>query len=175
MKTNIDGVLIVEGNNDVSYLSSFLNCQFFVTNGYDLCNKKIEFLKEAAKRNKLIILTDPDEAGENIRNSLKSQIDGIFEAKSRKITRNNTKKSGIAELTKDAVLEALSDFITDVEYMPIKYNLSSLISFSESPLDLRLRLCEKYRLILGGNKSVENQLNILKISLKEIEDFVRGN
>ena len=174
-KINIDGVLIVEGNNDVSYLSSFLNCLFFVTNGYDLCSKKIEFLKEAANRNRLIILTDPDEAGENIRNRLKTQISGVFEAKCRKITRKNTKKSGIAELSKEVVIEALKDYVADKEFLPVNYNLSSLVSLSKSPSNMRLKICEHYRLILGNNKSLENQLNILKISLKEIEDFVRGN
>ena len=63
-KINIDGVLIVEGKDDVSYLSSFINALFFTTNGYDINTKKIAFLKEAAKVNKLIVFTDPDEAGE---------------------------------------------------------------------------------------------------------------
>ena len=84
-KINIDGVLIVEGKDDVSYLSSFVNALFFTTNGYDLCEEKIAFLLEASKRNKLIIYTDPDEAGEMIRNRLKSLINPVFEAKSLKI------------------------------------------------------------------------------------------
>ena len=50
-KININAVLIVEGKEDVSYLSSFINALFFTTNGYDLNEEKISFLKEAAKRN----------------------------------------------------------------------------------------------------------------------------
>ena len=88
-KINIDGVLVVEGKDDVSYLSSFINALFFTTNGYDLNEEKIDFLSRAAKVNKVIIYTDPDEAGETIRNRLKNQINPVFEAKSEKIIRKS--------------------------------------------------------------------------------------
>ena len=45
MKKKIDGVLIVEGKTDVSYLSSFIDTFFLTTNGYDLSEEKIDFLK----------------------------------------------------------------------------------------------------------------------------------
>ena len=88
-KIKIDGVLIVEGKADVSYLSNFVDALFFTTDGYDLNEEKINFLKRAAKINKLIIYTDPDEAGETIRNRLKNQINPVFEAKSEKIIRKS--------------------------------------------------------------------------------------
>ena len=99
-KINIDGVLIVEGKADVSYLSSFVNTLFFTTNGYDLDDEKIRFLKEASKVNKLIIYTDPDEAGEMIRERIKNQISNVFEAKSEKIVRKKMKKFGLQNLKK---------------------------------------------------------------------------
>ena len=174
-KINIDGVLIVEGKEDVSYLSSFLKSLFFTTNGYDLSKEKIEFLKNAAQRNKLIIFTDSDETGEKIRNSLKSQINPIFEAKCPQIYRKNTKKFGIAESEKSAIIDALSSFTTTDEPKLEKYNLSTLISLSDNPTETREKLFKKYRLINGNNKSFENQLNILRISHKEIEEFCHGN
>ena len=127
-KINIDGVLIVEGIADVSYLSNFVNALFFTTNGYDLSEEKINFLKRAAKVNKLIIYTDPDEAGEEIRKCIKTQINPIFEAKSEKNTRKNYKKSGVAELDKEEVVRALSPFATSEEKRPNNYHLSLLIS-----------------------------------------------
>ena len=174
-KINIDGVLIVEGKDDVSYLSSFVNALFFTTNGYDLSAEKVELLKKAAKVNKLIIFTDPDEAGEKIRNRLKSQIPGAFDAKCQKIIRKSKKKSGVAEMEKEAVLDALKDFVTATPTTPVKYNLSTLISLSIDPTNARSKLVSKYRLIDGNNKYLENQLNILKISKQEIEELLSGN
>lgn len=174
-KINIDGVLIVEGKEDVSYLSSFLNALFFTTNGYDLSKEKIDFLKLAAQRNKLIIFTDSDEAGEKIRNSLKSQINPIFDAKCPQTYKKNTKKFGIAESEKNAIIDALMPFVTGRELAKDNYSLSTLVSLSNNPEETKIRLCKQYRLINGNNNSLENQLRILKISHKEIEEFCHGN
>lgn len=174
-KINIDGVLIVEGKDDVSYLSSFINALFFTTNGYDVSQDKVAFLKEAAKANKLIIFTDPDEAGEKIRNTLKSQLLGAFEAKCEKIIRKNQKKFGIAEMEKVAIIEALKDFTTTTEFKVNDYNLSTLISLSKNPGEAKARLMSKHRLIEGNNKSLENQLNILKLNPQEIKELLSGN
>lgn len=174
-KINIDGVLIVEGKADVSYLSSFVNALFFTTNGYDLNKEKIAFLKEARKVNRLIIYTDPDEAGERIGETIKSQISDVFEAKSEKITRKKTKKCGVAELEKEEVIKSLKDFTTTTPIKRVDYDLSTLISLSGNPLESRKILVNKYRLIEGNNKSLENQLNILRISRQEVEELLSGN
>ena len=174
-KYNIDGVLLVEGKEDVSYLSSFINCLFFTTNGYDLNDEKIDFLRRAAKVNKLIIYTDPDEAGEKIRNRLKNEINGLFEAKSAKNFKKFHKKSGVAELCKNQVISDLSSFMTDNEIKVNDYDLVTLISLSKSPNESKSKLIEKYRLIDGNIKALENQLNILKIESTEIKELLSGN
>ena len=174
-KINIDGVLIVEGKDDVSYLSSFVNALFFTTNGYDVSQEKVTFLKEASKVNKLIIFTDPDEAGEKIRNTLKNQLLGAFEAKCEIIVRKNQKKFGVAEMAKSAIIEALRGFTTTTEFRANNYRLSTLISLSKNPKEAKDKLISKYRLIDGNNKSLENQLNILKISPQEIKELLNGN
>ena len=174
-KINIDGVLIVEGKDDVSYLSSFVNALFFTTNGYDLCEEKIAFLLEASKRNKLIIYTDPDEAGEMIRNRLKSLINPVFEAKSLKITRKFKKKSGIAELEKEEVIRALAPFTTQEEIKRHNYHLSTIISLSGDPTKIKETIVNNYRLIDGNNKFIENQLNILRVTPEELKELISGN
>ena len=173
-KINIDGVLIVEGNNDVSYLSSFVNALFFVTNGYDLNEKKIDLLQRAAKVNKLIIFTDPDEAGEKIKEKLKSCISPIFDTKIEKNYRKNTKKYGVAELTKESVIKALDPFTVKdpIEYE--RYDLVGLSSLKRND-NIKSFIIEKYRLIGGNNKAIENQLRILKVSAKEILEITSGN
>ena len=174
-KINIDGVLIVEGKADVSYLSSFINALFFITNGYDVSQEKVLFLKEASKVNKLIIFTDPDEAGEKIRNTLKTQLLGAFEAKCEKVVRKNQKKFGVAEMETEAIVAALKDFICTTEIKKENYDLSTLISLSNNSQEARHKLVSKYRLIEGNNKSLENQLNILKIKPQEIKELLSGN
>ena len=174
MKTKIDGVLIVEGSNDVSYLSSFLDAQYFVTNGLDISEKKINFLLGANKVNKLIIFTDPDEAGESIKNTIQKSINGTYVALISGLSRKNYKKHGVAEASKSEVLEALKPFITDKEIFREKYNLSHLISLSENPEENKQKIIQTYRLIYGNNRSLENQLNILKIKKEEVWKLIEA-
>ena len=174
-KIKIDGVLIVEGKADVSYLSNFVDALFFTTDGYDLNEEKINFLQKAAKVNKLIIYTDPDEAGETIRNRLKNQINPVFEAKSEKIIRKSYKKFGVAELQKEEVIKSLSPYVTSIETTHIDYELSTTISLSDNPSKTKDMIIKKYGLIRGSNKSLENQLNILRVSLEDFKETIRGN
>ena len=168
MKTKIDGVLIVEGASDVAYLSSFLDALFFTTNGYDLSSDKIAFLKEASKVNKLIIFTDPDEAGKTIKNNIQKVINATYTASISGLSRKNYKKHGVAEARKSEVLEALKEHITEQEIFKENYNLSTLISLSENPKNNRHIIIDKYHLVPGNNKSIENQLNILKVKKEEV-------
>ena len=168
MKTKIDGVLIVEGTNDVSYLSSFLDAYYFVTNGLDISQEKIDFLLQTSKVNKLIIFTDPDEAGEKIKNTIQKSINGTYMASISGLSRKNYKKHGVAEASKEEILEALECFITDKELFKENYDLSRLVSLSDNPEKVRNIIIQNYHLIHGNNKSIENQLNILKIKKEEV-------
>ena len=168
MKIKIDGILIVEGSSDVSYLSSFLDALYFVTNGLDVSEEKIDFLLEVNKVNKLIIFTDPDDAGKSIKNIIQKSINGTYTASINGLSRKNYKKHGVAEASKNDILEALKPFITDKEIFREKYNLSHLISLSENPEENKQKIIQKYHLIYGNNRSLENQLNILKIKKEEV-------
>ena len=122
----------------------------------------------------MIIFTDPDEAGEKIREKLKSRINPIFDTKIEKMYRKNTKKYGVAELSKESVVKALEPYIVTT---PIKYEEYDLVGLSslEDPDITKPFIVEHYRLIDGNNKSIINQLRILKIPFKEILEITSGD
>ena len=72
MKKIIDGIIAVEGTNDVSYLSSFIDATFVSLNGLEI--KNLEFLKRVAKEKPIYLLTDSDQEGERIRERVKKEI-----------------------------------------------------------------------------------------------------
>lgn len=168
MKNNIDGVLIVEGNSDVNFLSSFLEALFFITDGYNLSERKIEFLKETSKVNKLIIMTDSDDAGENIRKRIKNEIEGTYDVFIKPNSRKNYQKCGVAEAIKEDVINALKPYFTNKEIFKEEYDLVSLISLSNNPKKKREEIVNKYHLVDGNNKSLTNQLRILRVKKEEL-------
>ena len=164
----IDGVLVVEGKSDVSYLSSFIDTNYFITNGYDINEEKLDFLTRVSKVNKVIILTDNDEAGLQISDKIKSRICGVSVVKSAKLTRKSYKKSGVAETNKQEIIKVLEPFFAKA-FIKNDYDLSTVISLSKNPNDIRNQIANDYRLINGNNKFLEEQLNMLKINPKEFK------
>ncbi len=167
----LDGVLVVEGKSDVSYLSSFIKTLYFTTNGYDINDEKIDFLSRVCKVNKVIIFTDNDQAGFEISERIKSKISGAIVVKSRKITRKSYIKSGVAETTKEEIINSLKEHIVPYnnQILAPSYNLNVIISCSNNPQEMKSKIIKEYRLITGNINYLENQLAMLKISPEEIK------
>ena len=171
-KYYLDGVLVVEGKSDVSYLSSFIKALYFTTNGYDISDEKLDFLSRVSKVKKIVVLTDNDQAGLEIENRIKSKINNVFDIKTPKIPRKSTKKLGVAETDKEVIVEALKDhlvaYTNQLDERP-DYGLSRIISLGSNPHESKQLIINDYRLIDGNIKFLENQLQMLGINPVEIK------
>lgn len=169
-KYYLDGVLVVEGKSDVSYLSSFISTLFFTTNGYDISDEKLDFLSRVSKVNRVVAMTDNDKAGKQIENVIKTKINGAFAVKSQIIARNSYKKSGVAETTKDAIVDALKLFLQEDngQLKKLDYQLNRIITLSKNPEQVKEQIIKDYRLMKGNIKFLQNQLQMLKVEPLEI-------
>ncbi len=70
----IKEVLIVEGKMDVRAVDRAVEADCIITDGYRLAPKTIASIRDAYKRRGIIILTDPDPAGERIRRFLSKKF-----------------------------------------------------------------------------------------------------
>ena len=105
------GVLVVEGKTDKDFIKTFLDCDIVTTNGSEVLRETIEYLKELSKIRQIVVLTDPDAPGKRIRDILNSEIPSCQNAYVRKEVSVKNGKVGVAESTKEEVLEALSHII----------------------------------------------------------------
>ena len=97
-----DGVIVVEGTGDSSYLSSFICAEYVVLNGYDMPEDIIDYLKHIKNR-KILVMTDPDEAGVSIEKRLR-ETDLKYETRivdSRMCNKHG--KHGVAECKKEEI------------------------------------------------------------------------
>ena len=106
MKMYLDGVLVVEGKEDVSYLSNYIASEIVVVNGYELDPKTIAYLKGK----KVIALLDPDEAGKAIRKKLNTIISDLINVEIDINKCNRGKKNGVAECQIDELIGKLQAF-----------------------------------------------------------------
>lgn len=171
MKYCFDGVIVVEGNNDVSFLSSFIDSVFVITNGYEISSDELDFLKNI--NNKVIILTDSDEAGRKIREKLNNELINTInvEVDATKCNKNN--KHGVAECEKEEVVRCLKPHFCGNSYT-INYSLADLNRLGIDNKEKRNYLAEQFHLGKCNNKTLLKRLSFKQINIDDIEKVMEG-
>lgn len=178
MKYYFDGVLVVEGTGDSAYLSSFIDCLYVETNGYDLPKEEIDFLNHIPSTKKIIVLTDSDDAGINIRKAINGKISNAINASVNIERCNKNNKHGIAECDKEEIINVLKEHFIN------KPNHISTISVSDiqqyGVTDKETRNYASNRLHLGkcNNKTFIKRfcfMNYKLEDLKKIMEDYHGN
>ena len=76
----IKEVIVVEGRDDITAVKRAIDAEMIATGGFGINKKVIDRIKEAQKRKGVIVLTDPDFAGEKIRSIISKRVPGIKHA-----------------------------------------------------------------------------------------------
>ena len=172
MKTKINGILVVEGKTDVAFLSQFIDAEFVITNGSEISEKTIEYLKNCHENRDIFVLTDPDSPGKRIRDVLDAEIPNLkhcFVSKEKSIKRN---KVGVAESTQEEVLNALKSYIVSSKDPIGNVRMSDLVVLGltggEDADIKRTKICEKFHLGYCNAKTFLKRINNCGITLEEI-------
>jgi len=88
---NIKETIIVEGRDDETAVLAALDANIICTHGYGIRPETIELIKTAYDKTGIIIFTDPDHAGEEIRKRITSICPN---AKQAFITKDQAEKAG---------------------------------------------------------------------------------
>lgn len=167
----IKEVIVVEGRDDITAVKAALDAEVISTNGFRFKRGLIDTLKKLQERRGIIILTDPDYAGEQIRRRLSQEIVGCKHAflpqakalKKDNIGVENAKKEDIIEAIKKArpQKEKRVDLFTEEDL------ISSGLSGGRGSREKRDRLGHQLGIGYGNSKQFLNRLNSFKISKKE--------
>lgn len=175
-----DGIIVVEGSGDASFLSSFVDSEYVITNGYDLPEDTIDYLKNASLKSKILIMTDPDDAGFEIRKRIHQLIDGIDIVVDKKCCNKNG-KHGVAECTKEEVIKSLCNYLKDksIKSYSEQINESFLFLQGVNNDEISLFLQKKFHIGSCNKKTMVRRLNTLRVSqndvIKAVEDYKNGN
>lgn len=103
----IKEVIVVEGKDDISAVKAALDVEVIATNGFGYKKELIKTLKQISERRGIIILTDPDYAGEMIRRDLSSKIKNCkhaFLPQGKALKKGDI---GVENATKEDIIEAI--------------------------------------------------------------------
>ncbi|MBZ2175074.1 ribonuclease M5 [Schnuerera sp. xch1] len=104
----IKEIIVVEGKDDISAVKNAVEAEVIATGGFGYDKKFIENLKVIAEKRGIIILTDPDHAGEQIRKDLCKHIKNCkhaFLQQGKALKKGNI---GVENAIKDDIVEAIS-------------------------------------------------------------------
>lgn len=103
----IKEVIVVEGKDDVSAVKAALDAEVISIGGFGYKKELVETLRQIADRKGIIILMDPDYAGEQIRKDLSSKIKNCkhaFLPQGRALKKGDI---GVENASKEDIIEAI--------------------------------------------------------------------
>lgn len=180
MKKKINEIIVVEGKDDISAVKRAVDAEVFKVNGHAVRkNNSVEYLKLAYEKKGLIIFTDPDFAGEEIRKYLNKFFP---KAKNAYLPRKDSIKNGdigIENAKPEDIILALEKARCTYENSDKKFIFSNdlLIDYgliaATNSAELREKLGNELGIGYSNGKQFLSKLNKYNISLEEFEEAYR--
>lgn len=171
-------VLVVEGVSDVNRLTNLIDADFVICNGSAITQETIDYIKELVKSRIVIVLTDPDFPGLQIRNKIQEQVPEVYHAYVDRKKASNGKKLGIAECEKEEILRAISEYVTynnDVEFQLTMRDMVELkLTGDVLAKKNREKVSNYFHTGYSNAKTLLKHLNMLGVTKEEIEEVVNG-
>ena len=176
MKISLNRILVVEGKEDASYLSNYIDSEIVVVNGYELSEPTISYLKDRP----VILLMDPDKAGEEIRKKLNLMLKDAVNVSIDIKKCNRGTKNGVAECEIDEVLGKLSEFCKDFAAKKADFSTADLYELGlSSDKNMRKFVCGKLNLGNCNFKTMQKRLISNNVKYQQvceiIEEYKNGN
>lgn len=173
MKYFINKIIVVEGKEDVSYLSSFIEAEYVITNGYDIKKEELDYLNEALKYKEILVLVDPDKAGRDIEKTLRSRI-----AKATYLNINITKcirgkKNGVAECEQEEIIRVLEPHFSEKNLQKSHVLQGKLSKIDLNDKKLRQYICQKFHLGICNLKKLLTRIETLQISEEKLLEIIQ--
>ncbi|MFA7032179.1 MAG: DUF4093 domain-containing protein [Bacilli bacterium] len=170
MKLNFEGIIVVEGKEDASYLSSLIDTEIVMTNGYEIPISEIAYLNAVSSKKKILIMTDSDSAGEAIRSRIKISNARQIRVPLDKCNKNN--KHGVAECQKEEIIHLLKPFCSKKIAKVPEINSAFLCSLGLNKKDLRTIFAKKVSVGLVNMKGLVRRLNSLDYTKEKIIEIM---
>ena len=175
----IKEVIVVEGKDDIAAVKKAVDAEVIAVNGYGINQDSMNKIREAAKRTGVIILTDPDHAGERIRRMIAKRVP---DAKHAYIMREEGTKNGnvgVENADEESIIRALENAKAVVEEKILLFSTRDMVYFKLSGAKdskLRRQIMGKVLGIgYGNSSSFLSRLNSFKVSKEEFEKAIENN
>lgn len=174
----IKEVIVVEGKNDVQAVRRAVEAECIVTGGFNLAPYTMERIEQAYKKRGIIILTDPDSAGERIRKFLSKRFPEAKHAFIPKDEATANDDIGVEQASGHSIRMALAK-VRYLEWQPgEEFKLSDMLAYSLSgapdAAERRARLGAKLGIGYANAKTFLSRLNNYGVTRVEFDEAIQG-
>ena len=167
-------VIIVEGKSDIAAVKRAIDADCIATGGFHLTKNVLKTVSGAYNRRGIIILTDPDSAGENIRNFLSKNFPNAKHAHISREEGTFGDDIGVENASPEAIRNALAKVHTLTADFREEFTVSEMISLKISGSEDSSRLRDKISAILGvgycNTKTFVRRLNAYGVTHAEFTE-----
>lgn len=170
----IKEIIVVEGKNDTNTLQRYFDCDTIETGGDQLISETLDRISQAQKKRGVIVFTDPDHPGEEIRRYINEHIPGCKNAFIEKKKARTAKKVGVEHASKEDLWAALDHCVT------FETSKESLLWQDYVSLGLigdakkRYELCLYFHIGKCNAKTCFKRLNAIGITKEDIMRYQNG-
>ena len=177
MKFHLNALIVVEGTTDVQKLMPVIDAEFLVTNGSAVSKDCIEFIQEAKRRGKeILVLTDPDFPGDQIRKKLDQSIPGLTHIFLDKEKAISNRKVGVAQAKTEYLLQSLQHKITANPSHHQSISMQELQELGlvgvEQSFAKREKVLKHFHLGFANVKTMLKRLNFLGVTADEVKSIL---
>lgn len=173
----IKEVIVVEGRDDVTAVKRAVDAEVIAVGGFGINSKVIAKIKEAQKRQGVIVLTDPDFAGEKIRKIISKRVEGI---KHGYISREEGTKEGdigVENASPQAIIEALNKARCETKEKREEFKMEHMFFYkltgNEVASQRRAKLGKLLGIGYGNTAAFLSRLNNFGISKEEFVQAIK--
>jgi len=171
VKKLLKEVLIVEGKMDVAAIHKAVEADCIITDGFHFSNNALKNIKAAYEKRGIIILTDPDPAGEQIRKFLTKKFPNAKHAYIPKIEATANDDIGVEQASPESIKKALSKVRTVEQSPRNEFSAAEMIglglSGGEKSSELRDKIGAELGIGYGNVKTFVRRLNNFGITHEE--------
>ncbi|MEK6263663.1 MAG: ribonuclease M5 [Clostridium sp.] len=125
----IKEVIVVEGRDDITAIKRAVEAELISVGGFGINEKIINKIREAQKRNGVIIFTDPDFAGEKIRRIITKRVPNVKHAYISQKDGTKGTNIGVENASPETIIRALETAKFEVQDKRKEFNIGDMIFF----------------------------------------------
>lgn len=125
----IKEVIVVEGRDDITAVKKAVDAEIIAVGGFGINKKVIERIKEAQKRQGVIVFTDPDFAGEKIRKIISKRVPNVKHAYISQRDGMKDDDIGVENASPEVIIKALENAKCDMKGKREEFTMEDMLYF----------------------------------------------